>query len=1346
MAEGARGMFLFSVSGATSPLSTPKSVIITLYNRVMKLIRLLLLLCAFSLASYSMDSISGWCMNGGVKVSIGGNLSTTPFQASYPNCQVTVTSSYGALLTATYSTGGTIVGTAGQTCNASFTATGGGSGGVGTISLTSTNTIAASTPFVISFGGSYYKSSSQFGFTFTPGGTASCSGSGTITATFSSSPVSIFADPLGSIPLTNPFTAASSGQWLFYAPNGAYNVSLSGGGIPVPFTLYNLSVFDYNTYNPHIVEAYQLSGASGILESQSGDNTHVGGFKSASTMPNSILWTLPRVDAAGVWQSDGSDNLSIGPAPASGVDTDVQYNKAGVLGGDGNLTWNYTTPLLGINGLVSASVVRSQANIGNTAGGYFHLLPITYPNQTCKDIYGNVVNNPISISGDPITAMDALLWVSPSPLSGVGGCSTQLPTQQDVGINTNMYMLSLVGFASTNDRYNTFDAAPCGGATGCAIGGAHGGGMHALSFAANNYINVGQWAGIPPITPGDSFNPGAVYWDLTAHCLEVFNDGSPGNWSCVGSGGGGGGIPTGPVGALQFQSNPTGSFVGVAALLWNSTLNQLQVTTPTSATAGLAISNGYAQADSGFLGTTGVCTSYQCIQAPSGGVYSASLLALNYTQIGIHSGPPPITTGQMTFGAGALYWDTGALCVEAYNGTSFSCLGSGGGGGIPYTTTVSSVSSASISAATHGQGTLAIAECFSSASPRLAVACSYTRDSSGNLAFTFSPAFTGLIQVGSGGGSGGTGIPGGSTSNVQFNAGSGNFGGSGNFIWNGSLVAITAASSSAAGLSVGTGFIQSDAGLLVNKLYQYNDIQIIGDTAHTDPDGNLCSGSNPCGGMLARSVSNLRYTQLGSHSGVPSVTTGDTFNPGAIYYDTGAHCFNGRFDTGGGIWACLGSSTGTPPGGSNTNIQFNNSGVFGGSGNLSWITTGGLQQLKIISLSSTAGLYVSVGNIQSDAGFASLTCTRYNCFQPINGGGSLAGGMAALSFTAVNYVNIGNANVGSATVGPPITSGDTPNPGAAFFDTGSTNGAPCFRVYTGTTWPCLVTSVSSGVVSLNSLTGTLNLAGTTNEVIVSPSGTTITLSTPQGIGTTSTPTFNGVIVSGSTPAFNSTASGSTVAFQTSNTNFEVDGAGDLSMVGQLNLNSGAILKVGGTTTIDSSRNIYGATFTSAAQFSSTATGASITFENNSGSFYVTGAGNILGQNFDSNVTGTSIAFENNNGTFSVLGNGTLEVNGSLAGLNVQTSTAYNSIQSNAGFNSTGNSSSGYVFTVAGSGVITNSGQLQGTGAIGTGVGAFNVSGGYIGQSWTITFTGGISGIGGCSSGLVFRGGILVSCF
>lgn len=77
----------------------------------------------------------------------------------------------------------------------------------------------------------------------------------------------------------------------------------------------------------------------------------------------------------------------------------------------------------------------------------------------------------------------------------------------------------------------------------------------------------------------------------------------------------------------------------------------------------------------------------------------------------------------------------------------------GGGTAVaPYSTTVTSQTSVSITAATHGQGTLAVAYCYDNSTPRVAVACAYTRNTSGDLVFTFSPAFTGQIEIGSGGG------------------------------------------------------------------------------------------------------------------------------------------------------------------------------------------------------------------------------------------------------------------------------------------------------------------------------------------------------------------------------------------------------------------------------------------------------------------------------------------------------------------------------------------------------------------------------------------------------------------
>src|SRR5690349_7240216 len=48
-------------------------------------------------------------------------------------------------------------------------------------------------------------------------------------------------------PLSNPFVAAADGSWFFYAANGRYDATLSGGqggGIPAPFTIGDILLND----------------------------------------------------------------------------------------------------------------------------------------------------------------------------------------------------------------------------------------------------------------------------------------------------------------------------------------------------------------------------------------------------------------------------------------------------------------------------------------------------------------------------------------------------------------------------------------------------------------------------------------------------------------------------------------------------------------------------------------------------------------------------------------------------------------------------------------------------------------------------------------------------------------------------------------------------------------------------------------------------------------------------------------------------------------------------------------------------------------------------------------------
>jgi len=55
--------------------------------------------------------------------------------------------------------------------------------------------------------------------------------------------VTIYSDN-SNTPLSNPFTSTLSGQWTFFAANGRYDITLSGGGLPSPVVYSDVVLFD----------------------------------------------------------------------------------------------------------------------------------------------------------------------------------------------------------------------------------------------------------------------------------------------------------------------------------------------------------------------------------------------------------------------------------------------------------------------------------------------------------------------------------------------------------------------------------------------------------------------------------------------------------------------------------------------------------------------------------------------------------------------------------------------------------------------------------------------------------------------------------------------------------------------------------------------------------------------------------------------------------------------------------------------------------------------------------------------------------------------------------------------
>lgn len=433
---------------------------------------------------------------------------------------------------------------------------------------------------------------------------------------------------------------------------------------------------------------------------------------------------------------------------------------------------------------------------------------------------------------------------------------------------------------------------------------------------------------------------------------------------------------------------------------------------------------------------------------------------------------------------------------------------------------------------------------------------------------------------------GGATSPGGGTTNIQFNS-AGSFAGTNSFIIQTSAGVTTVTETAASTIQAvpaiygKNGYIQSDVGFLAlpGTATQFNAFQA------------------PSGGMSALSFSASKYAQTGNSSGVPSVTGGDTFAAGAMYWDTvlGAEqVFNGA------AWVSLGTGGTGTPGTPTTSVQFNNGGAFAGSVNFEWNNT--TRTLVVNTVAASQGLVVLGGYAQAEVGFLAAvnasptTPLNYNAIQ------APTGGVYAKSLRAINYVQ-----TGSSAGAPAATTGDTISAGAMYWDTSGVE-----KVFNGSVWVSLATG---GLSSLNTLTGAVNITngGAINEIAVTTSGSSVVLRLPQPLGGGNVPTFSGVVANG---AFNSTVTGGTTAFTANGGQWLVNGQGDMSGAGSANMNGSTGLgayRVGGTVIVDSSRNASFATVVTSGAHNSTASGAATAYTITNGlgnPFIVDGNGNV----------------------------------------------------------------------------------------------------------------------------------------
>lgn len=777
-----------------------------------------------------------------------------------------------------------------------------------------------------------------------------------------------------------------------------------------------------------------------------------------------------------------------------------------------------------------------QANVFNTSGGYIDLVPITYNpylGGACTDANGNAVQQPLPLPGlSGFGATNVLLWVGTSPqMPPDGSCGVPFPVEEDVGLNSNGYAFFRGGLATDNAAFNAINTVylsggvPAGGST---TGSVTAGTLYptgtvtttgTLSMPAylGGYIQIGKSNGPPaagtiatvtnPYTVGDGIEAGTMYYDTGNDCVEVASNALA--FACIAGGSGGSGTVSSSAqfNVPYYTTNPTGTTVGGNAAFTFNPGGTPQVTLLGNfQTTGVAF---------GFDAST--CTAGNCIQAPLGGISSATAIVTNFSQwaevtapglsaanqcrlyddpsahnllLSCNAGPYAAIgggSGSGTVGSSAqfniAYYTTNPTGTTVGGNAAWTFSPTGGAGSTPQ---VSLAGNILVTGASFGfdASTCTLSNCIQAPLGGISSATAIVTNFS-QWAEVTAPAVSAanqcrlyddptahnlLLSCNAGayaaiGGGGGSGTVNASTANaVGFYASAGNvISGNASFQWNNTskLMTVTAASSSVAGIAVATGYIQSDQGLLAtpSTAVTYNVIQA------------------PGGGMAAKSFTAGNYIQTGAGTTTPAITSGDSFKPGALYYNTSSACLEAY---NGFSFACIGGAGGTT--------------VNTFSGAISLVGTA--NQITVTNASNTITLSLP----------ATVNTTTFNSTAvgstiglQVNGGTFSVNGNGAVSAAGVGTF-AGGLNVTGSNAGNSIQS-------------------------TGGIDVCDIGGCSSGVALQVNGSNVMQLSGGVLNVVI-------------------------------TGLFNSTASGASIAFQAGGGNFQVTGAGAGSFAGVITTASG----------------------------------------------------------------------------------------------------------------------------------------------------------------------------------------------
>ena len=745
------------------------------------------------------------------------------------------------------------------------------------------------------------------------------------------------------------------------------------GGTTTPLAAFTDATLATPQTNPIILDSSgRPTGGQGIFIGQAIQYKFVallGGDGTCST--GAVIWTRDRITNAGAVSAVNGTanqitvttlgsvatiavvpNLTTQTFTANNTGSGLVFNSANlVIDGNGNLS--ATGVLLSHGGFLSEANIWNAfnsptdgaflrafdvaQNMAGTAGGYFELEPVTYnpynSPTACHDQFGNIVTQPLPLTGVTFGPNALLLWNSTSPfMPADNSCGIPLPVNTDYGINTNGYLYARAGLATDIVAYNSFDSLR--------------GGIHvALGATVDQAVYPKGQTSCPVLNPPAAGYGGFGYISGSIYCY--YND-STTSWNTVDlsmSGGGGGGTCGSDT---QVQYNNMNSCGASSALTFNYTNGTLTVT-------GVGIVAGGAISASGIIASTGAsggvnvstATAGNGIQIPNGGMF-----AKTYTWA--EEAVPANSNASQAL----LYGDsTSHMLNWSENGSSFQKIASfkgsfttGDCAQIDITLTVISVLDAGGPCTTGGGGGTVTGSAQFNCGFYSAAGTATTIG--GNAAFVCNPG-SGTLTVT------GTGL----ITNGAFNSTA--TGSSTAFQANGGAFSVTGAGAvSAAGVFASTG---ASGGFNVTTNTAAASIQSIGGINACNA-GTCASGAAFLvgGATVINSGRGAAFTSI-QHLGVTGLTQCAQFNSSGVMSGTGSACGSGG---GGGVTGIVGSANQVLANGTSGSTQTGTVNLtlpqsIATSSNVSFatVTTSGAIQSTVTG--GSVGLQVNGGTFQA---------------------------------------------------------------------------------------------------------------------------------------------------------------------------------------------------------------------------------------------------------------------------------------------------------------------------------------------------------------------------------------------